>query len=75
MHLVFAMAPDRNFEFRIGLEPNRRQIRHPGRQFTRTVYFGTVRWKAPNQSGLGGFSAGCLAGPSVHSYNALPFAI
>jgi len=44
-----------------------------GRQYTRTVNSGTVRWTFHNPSELGGLSAGCPAGPSVDSYNALVF--
>ena len=57
------------------LEPNCRQIRCSGRQYTRAVNSGPVQWTSSNPSELGGLSAGCPVGPSVDSYNALAFAV
>ena len=75
MRLVLATVPDRHLGSGSGSEPNRCQIGGPGCQHTRTVNSGTVRCKSPNQSGLGGLSAGRPAGPSVDLYNVLIFAV
>ena len=66
---------DRHFGYGSGSKPNRSQIGGPDRQLTRTVYSGTVQSTSPYLSELGGFSAGCTAGPSVSTYNMLAFAI
>jgi len=73
--VVLATGPDRFFGTRSELELFCCQIRSPGRQDTRNVSWGTVRWTALNPSRLDRLSAGCPAGPSVYSYNALDFAV
>jgi len=73
--LVLATGLDRHFGSGYGLEPNPSQIGGSGCQYTRTVNLGTVPSASPYPSGLGGFSAGCIAGPSVNSYNMLAFGI
>jgi len=69
------MGLDRHFGSWYGSEQNRSQIGGPGRQYTRTVDSGTVRLTSPYLSELSVFSEGCIAGPSVNSYNMLAFAI
>jgi len=71
--VVLATVLDRRFGSGYGSEPTRFQIAGPGRQYTRTINSGTVRWTSQNPSQLGGLSAGCPAGRSVDSYNALVF--
>jgi len=73
--VVLATVPDRHFGSGFGSKPNRCQNGGPGCQHTRTVNSGTVRCKSPNQSGLGGLSAGRPAGPSVDGYYVLVFAV
>ena len=65
-------SPSRS-EFRS--EPNRWHIGGPGHQYTWTVYWGMFWWKSPTPCELGGLSAGCTAGLSVNSYNALACAV
>jgi len=71
--IVFATVPDSLF--RSGSRSERRhcQVGGPGHQSTRAVISGMVRWITPNQSELGRLSACYPAGPSVNSFNALPF--
>ena len=71
---MLAMVTDRRFRSRSGSELNRPQRGSLGCQYARTVNSGMIRWISPNQSELGRLSAGCPAGPSVDSYNALAFA-
>jgi hypothetical protein len=56
-------------------EPNHHQTRGPGRQYSPTTNSGLDRWIAPNPAELGRLSVGCSAGPCVHSYYALAFAV
>jgi len=70
-----ATVPDRRFGSGYRSEPTRFQIGCPGPQCTGTINSGTVRWTSHNLSELGGLSAGCPAGPSVDSYNALVLAL
>ena len=58
-----------------GSDPTHFLIGGTGCQYTRTVNSGTVRWKSHNPSELCELAAGCPAGPSVDSYNALVFAV
>ena len=71
--LELTMVPDCPFQFRSATKPNCYKIGSPGRQDTQTVNLGTLQWKSPNRSELGGLSAGCPVGPSVDSYNAFVF--
>jgi len=64
--LVLATGPDHHFGSGYGSEPNWSQIGSPGRQQTGTVDSGTVPSTSPYPSELGRFSAGCIAGSSVH---------
>jgi len=72
---VLATVPHRLFGFGYGSEPTQFQIGGLGQQYTRTVSSGTVQWTSHNLSELGGLPAGCPAGPSVDSYNALVFTV
>jgi len=72
---VLATGLDRHFGSGYESEPNQSQIGGPGRQSTQTVDSGTVPSTSPYLSELGRISAGCIAGPSVNSYNMLAFAI
>ena len=76
-HLLIVLATVQQWRFgsEYGSEPTRSQIGGLGRHYTRTVNSGTVRWTSHNASELGGLSAGCPAGPSVDSYNALVFSL
>jgi len=56
-------------------EPILYTIRSPGGLYTRTTISGMVEWKSPNQSRLGGLSAGHPVGLYEYSYNALDFAV
>jgi hypothetical protein len=73
--LVLVTVLDCLFGSGSGSELNRCQIGGRGCHYTRTVNWCTVRCKSPNQSGLGGLSAGCPAGPSVDVFNVLVFAV
>jgi len=64
---VLETVPDRCFWSGSGLEPNCGRVGGPGHQYTRNVSMGTVRWKSPNRSELGGLSAGHPVAPSVDS--------
>ena len=73
--VLLATGLDGHIRSGYGSEVNRRQIGSPGCQEIRTVNSGTIPSTCPYPSELGGFSAGCTAGPSVNSYNMLAFAI
>jgi len=60
---------------RSGSKQNSCEIGILGRQNTRTINLGLVKWTSPNSSDFGGLSAGCPAFPSVDSYSALVFAV
>ena len=72
---MLATVGDCRFGSGNGSEPNSCQTGGPGRQYTRTVNSGTIRWKSHKPSELPGLSVGFPAGPSVDSYNALVFAV
>jgi hypothetical protein len=73
--VVLAAVLDRHFGSRSGSEQNPGQIGRLGRQQTRTVNSGMVQLTSRYPSELGGFSAGCTAGPSVNIYTILAFII
>ena len=75
VHLMLATVPDRNFGSGSGSKLHRRQIGSPGRQATQTVHLGTVWWYTPNQSELGGLTAGRSAGAAIDSNKPLVFAV
>lgn len=57
----------------VGTDPF--HIGGPGRQCTRTVNSGKVRWTSHSPSELGGLLVGRPVAPSVASYNALVLAV
>ena len=75
IRVVLATVPDRRIRSGSVSEMNRHQRRGPGRQYTHTDKSGMVQRTSPNQSELGGWSAGCPAGLSGDLYDALAFAV
>ena len=72
---VFATVLDSNCRSGYGSEPNRRQIGGLGRQYTKTVNWGTGPSTSPYSSEMGWFWGACIVGPSVNTCNLLAFAI
>jgi len=68
-------SSDGHFEFGSRSRKNICQCGCPGRQYTRAITSGPVRWKFPNWSELGQMSAGRPARPSIDSYTAFVFAV
>jgi hypothetical protein len=73
--LLLATVLGRHFGSGSGSEPNRRHIRGPGHQYTRTVDTGPVYSTSPYPSEMGRFSVGWTAGQSVNTYNIPAIAI
>jgi len=73
--LGLATVQDSHCGSRSRSELNSSQIGSPRCQFTQTVNSGTVQWKSPIPSELGGLSVGHPAGPYVDLYNVLVFAV
>ena len=73
--VMLAMVGDGPSRSQFRSEPNHSQISGPCHQFTWTIYSGMFWWTSPTLSELGGLSAGCTAGLSVDSYNALACAV
>ena len=72
---MLTTVADRHFRSGSWPEENHCQIADLTCQYTRTVNSGTIQWKSPNTSELGGLPAGRPAGPSDDSHNDLVFSV